>query len=75
MEPTIFFGFVAGLFQMLIWWLLHLFLSSLLLVFLFLLLPQIIVFNRVRSMTSDMSLLVAAMRRSTELELRDEVRA
>lgn len=37
-------------------------------------LPQIIVFNRVRSMTSDMSLLVAAMRRSNELELLEKVK-
>lgn len=36
---------------------------------------QIMVFNRVRCMTSDMSLLIAAMRRSTELELQERVSA
>lgn len=35
--------------------------------------PQIIVFNRVRRMTSDPSLLIAAMRRSNELEIMEQV--
>lgn len=35
---------------------------------------QIIVFNRVRRMTSDLSLLVDAMRRSNELEIMEQVR-
>lgn len=36
--------------------------------------PQIIVFNRVRSMTSDYTLLIEAMRRSSELEIMEQVR-
>lgn len=35
---------------------------------------QIIVFNRVRRMTSDCSLLIAAMRRSNELEIMEQVK-
>lgn len=35
--------------------------------------PQIMVFNRVRRMTNDSSLLIAAMRCSSELEIREQV--